>query len=136
MDKRKISILIPYKKIGNDILVFLQKRAKDAKRLPDWFGFWGGGAENDETPEEALKREIKEELDLNIKGYSYFGKYEFYKSIKDFYFLEVGEDFESKITVLEGEYGKFFSLDEIMSEEKLILEDKIVLDDFYRFINK
>lgn len=135
MDKRKISILIPYKKVGNDILVFLQKRAKDAKRLPDWFGFWGGGAENNENPEETLKREIKEELNIDVGDYSYFGKYEFYKSIKDFYFLEVGNDFESKITVLEGEYGKFFSQEEIMNEERLILEDKTVLNDFYRAIN-
>lgn len=136
IDKRKISILIPYKRIQDQIFVFLQKRSIDAKRLPGWFGFWGGGKENNETPDETLRREIKEELDLNLEGHSYFGKYEFYKSVKDFYFLEVGEDFESKIKVLEGDYGKFFSLSEIMSEEKLILEDKTVLDDFYKVIDK
>jgi hypothetical protein len=80
-------------------------------------------------------REIKEELNIDITGYSYFGKYEFYKSIKDFYFLEVGNDFETKVTVLEGDYGKFFSQDEVMKEEKLILEDKTVLNDFFRVIN-
>jgi tRNA A37 N6-isopentenylltransferase MiaA len=26
--------------------------------LPDFFGFFGGGAENDENPEETLQREI------------------------------------------------------------------------------
>ena len=36
------------------------------ERLPNYFGFWGGGTENNETPEEALLREIKEELVLDL----------------------------------------------------------------------
>jgi hypothetical protein len=33
--KRKVSILIPYILAEGNISVYLQKRAKDAKRLPD-----------------------------------------------------------------------------------------------------
>ena len=134
-EKRKISILIPYKISDEGVKVFLQKRSKNAERLPDWFGFWGGGTENNETPEETLKREIKEEMNIDIVGYSYFGKYEFYRSIKDFYTLKVDNSFESKIEIGEGEYGRFFSENEIRNEEKLILEDKTVLNDFFKNIN-
>lgn len=66
MEKSKISILIPYKIIDNQIFVYLQKRSADAERLPNYFGFWGGGAENNETPEETLLREIREEMGIEM----------------------------------------------------------------------
>ena len=135
-EQRSVSILIPYKKNEGGVVVFLQKRAKDAKRLPDWFGFFGGGSEGDENAEETLMREIKEELNFDVAGYKFLGHYEFLGSIKDIYFLEVDNTFESIIKIGEGEYGRFFSEDEIEKEEKLILEDKTVLGDFYRIINK
>lgn len=130
-NKRKISILIPYAIKDGNVLVFLQRRDKDAKRLPDYFGFFGGGAENDETPEETIHREIKEELDFTSTEFKYFKKYEFEGSIKDVFTLEVGNDFESTVTILEGQYGKWFSKEDIANEPKLIEDDKLVLREFY-----
>lgn len=133
-DKRKISILIPYKVVENEILVYLQKRSKDAKRLPDYFGFFGGGAENDENPEQALQREMNEEIGFVPTGYHFFKKYEFEKSTKNIFILEVPSGFEEKITILEGEYGKWFSRQEVLDEVKLIDEDKLVLQELYNFL--
>lgn len=128
--KRRVSILIPYKK-DNDIFVYLQKRSENAKRIPGYFGFFGGGAEEDESPEEALRREMKEEINFIPEDYVHFKQYEFNESIKYIFILEVDDDFEEKIIVLEGEYGKWFGEKDILQEPKLIEEDKIVLKDFY-----
>ncbi len=129
--KRLISILIPYRRNSDKFSVFLQKRSKDAKRLPDFFGFFGGGAENGENPEEALKREMMEEISFVPSGYDFLKKYEFPRSIKSIYYLEAGDEFEKQIEVKEGEYGKYFTEDEALSEPKLIEEDKIVLRDLF-----
>ena len=74
--KRHVSILIPYKIKDQQVLVFLQKREKDRKVLPGHFAFFGGKIEEGENPEEALDREIKEELCFNPKGQEFLGKYD------------------------------------------------------------
>jgi 8-oxo-dGTP pyrophosphatase MutT (NUDIX family) len=132
--KRIISILIPYQIKGQKIHVFLQKRGKDMERLPDFFGFFGGGKENEENSEETLLREIKEELDFRPNGYNLLGRYDFERSIKHIYILEVGDNFEKEVTVLEGEYGKYFDEEEALDEPRLIEEDKLVLRDLYKLL--
>lgn len=133
-DKRKISILIPYKIKDGDILVYLQKRSDNAKRLPGLFGFFGGGREGNECPEEVLVREIKEEMDFIPKNFTHFKVYEFEKSIKDIFVIEADDTFENGVTILEGDYGRWFGENETLNEPKFIEEDKIVLEDFYNFL--
>ena len=131
-NKRQAATLIPYRFQADKVLIYLQKKTKDAPRLPDHFCFFGGGIEGQETPEEALKREIEEELNFIPEGYEFLGKYEFPRTINHMFILKVNEDFEEQITVLEGEYGRFFNEDEALSEPKLIDEDKEILRDFYK----
>lgn len=57
---RNVSIIILYDK---DKKVLLQHRSDEAKRLPGYWAFFGGGIEAGETPEQAVKRETLEELD-------------------------------------------------------------------------
>jgi len=132
-NKRKISILVPYILEEGEVSVYLQKRSKNAKRLPDYFGFFGGGAEGDERPEEALRREMQEEIAFIPEGYAFFKEYDFERSIKSIFLLKVDRGFEQKVTVLEGEYGRWFTEQEALMERKLIDEDKIVLRDLYEF---
>jgi 8-oxo-dGTP pyrophosphatase MutT (NUDIX family) len=134
--KEKISIFIPYKIADGEVLVYLQKREKNAKTLPDFFGFFGGHAEGRETAEETLIREIQEEMSFLPAGYKFFDEYEFADSIKTFFTLKIDDDFENKIKINEGEYGKFFNKDEALNELKMIEEDKIVLRDFYKKLLK
>jgi len=128
--KRIISILIPYKIRDKKLLVYLQKRSKHAKRSPNYFGFFGGGRERDENPEEALRRELKEEIDFVPESCRYFRRFEFQVGIKDIFVVEVDDNFESQITILEGDYGKWFNEQEALEEPKMIEEDKIVLQAF------
>lgn len=59
---RDVSCFILYD--GERIL--LQHRSDDAFRFPGMHGMFGGGLEPGETPEEALVREVREELGLEL----------------------------------------------------------------------
>src|SRR3989344_4046764 len=59
MALRKVSALLLYNSEGK---ILLQHRSNDAKRLPGYWAFFGGGIEQGETPEQALQREALEEL--------------------------------------------------------------------------
>ena len=129
------SNLIPYKIVNGEVFVFLQKRDKNAKVLSDKCSFFGGKGEDNETPEQTLEREVKEELNFDVKNYSLLGKYDsvFIKDLKvNVYFTEVGDSFEKEIEVKEGEYGKFFSKEEVENEPDIIESDKQVIKDLYK----
>lgn len=133
-NKREASVLIPYYIKSSEIFVYLQKRGKEARVLPDYFSFFGGKLEKGESPEEALKREIKEELNIEISGYSFLGEYESSVDVSivlHMYAMEVTADFENTVTVSEGEYGKFFSKEEVLQEQKLIDSDKKIIKDLW-----
>jgi 8-oxo-dGTP diphosphatase len=67
MIKRKVATIIFYD--SNRLLI--QDRRERSKWGED-YGFFGGGIEEGETVEVALKREIKEELELDPKSYTLF----------------------------------------------------------------
>jgi 8-oxo-dGTP diphosphatase len=61
--KRRVSVLILYQADG---AILLQHRTKDAPTSPDHWSLFGGGIEEGETPEQAVRREILEELDYRV----------------------------------------------------------------------
>ena len=69
MKSRTIAIVIFYTD-KNEIM--LQNRKSMMKWGEEW-GFWGGGLDEGETKEEVAKREIKEELDYDVKNLKYIG---------------------------------------------------------------
>lgn len=130
-NKRKVSVLVPYKKENGLIYVFLQKRSDDAEREPGMFGFFGGGADGDENPEQALLREIKEELNIVLEKFDHFGTYYLPKTVVDVFITEVGSNFENEITVLEGDYGKWFNEEDFERERHIITGDLRILEELY-----
>ncbi len=87
MNKRKVAILLLYDK--NKIIM------QDRKEISKWgeeYAFFGGAIEKNETPQQALKREIKEELNLNVdelKNLEFFKHYkDVIEKIKDLFFLQ------------------------------------------------
>ncbi|OHA15886.1 MAG: hypothetical protein A3G52_03320 [Candidatus Taylorbacteria bacterium RIFCSPLOWO2_12_FULL_43_20] len=129
--KRQAAGLIPFKKLMNGAQVFLQKRGGDAPRFPGYFGFFGGGMEEGESPENALVREIKEEMDIDIESYNFFGTYDYGDDVNHIFTLEVDDNFENKVNILEGEYGKFFG-EKDLAGLKIVEIDKLVLLDFFK----
>jgi mutator protein MutT len=137
--KREVSILIPYTIKNTEVFVYLQKRGKEATVLPGHFSFFGGKIEEGESPAEALEREIKEELGFDVKHYNFLGQYQSFKDktvILNAYFANVSDNFEKEVTVMEGDYGKFFSEQEVLKEPMLIDSDKNILKDLYILLNK
>ena len=132
LDKRITAHLIPYKINKEGFFVYLQKRSGTASRNPGWYTIFGGGFEGEEKPEQAMLREIKEELNFIPSDYFYLGEYNDDYSISYYYAVLVSNEFESDIKINEGEYGKFLSLDEMKSETKLSENNKRVLADLYK----
>lgn len=65
MNSRRVALIVPYNK---DFEVILQRRKGFIEKPTDKdYGFFGGGLEEGESVEEALKREVKEELTLDLK---------------------------------------------------------------------
>jgi 8-oxo-dGTP diphosphatase len=127
--KRKAN-MVPYRLVENHYEFYLSYRSKTAKQYPNNWSFWGGGIEEDEIPEEALIREIQEELNWKPDKYELLGTY--YDSMpneKFIFFTKVDDDFNEQIEIRESQGGKFFTIDEIMDEIMIIPEDKKVLTD-------
>jgi 8-oxo-dGTP diphosphatase len=73
--------------------------------FPDHWDLIGGHVEEGETPEEALVREVKEELDIEITEFSFYKKYECltgdaYENIKYIYTGKINIPIE-EVTLLE-----------------------------------
>jgi 8-oxo-dGTP diphosphatase len=100
--------------------------------FPNHWDLIGGHVEEGETPGEALVREVKEELDIDIRDYTFFKKYECltcdaYENIKYIYTgkinLPIGE-----ITLLEGERAQYFSREEVPGLKFANIIKSIVMD--------
>lgn len=99
-----------------EILLYLRDN-KPGIPFPNHWDLIGGHVEEGETPEEALIREVKEELNIDLKEYTFYKKYECltgdaYENIKYIYSGKINLPLE-EITLLEGERPQFFSRDEI-----------------------
>lgn len=71
MVERKVSLIIFY---DQDKRILLQDRGGISKRGEEW-GFFGGGIEKGETPEQAMVRETEEELGFKLENFEYIGNY-------------------------------------------------------------
>jgi 8-oxo-dGTP diphosphatase len=100
--------------------------------FPDHWDLIGGHVEEGETPEEALIREVKEELNIDIKEYSFFRMYECltgdaYENIKYIYTGKINIPIE-EVTLLEGERPQYFSREEIPDVKFANIIKSIVMD--------
>jgi 8-oxo-dGTP pyrophosphatase MutT (NUDIX family) len=128
-NKRRTAHLIPYKINNGNICFFLQKRSENAERNPGYFCVFGGGIEGKENSEQGMLREIKEELSFVPNNYFYLGEYSDEFSISYYYAVKVEDNFEAVAKVQEGDYGRFFSEEEVENEAKLTENNKKILKD-------
>jgi mutator protein MutT len=132
MEHRKVSIILFYDDEGN---VLLQDR-KNKSRFGEEFGFFGGAIEKGETPEQALIREVKEELGIELKKFQFFKKY--YKELKNInksadlhLFLAPMPDL-NKVNVQEGK--KFLTTINDAINLNILTWDKDVLKEVQKYI--
>ncbi len=114
-----------------ELLLYLRDN-KPGIPFPLHWDLIGGHVEEGETPEEALIREVKEELDFDLKEYRFFRKYEClqgdaYPNVKYIYSGKLNIPIE-EITLLEGDHAKYFTRDEIPDVKFANMLKEIVLD--------
>lgn len=126
-EKRHTSILIPYYFKDGELYVFLQRRSANAPRNPNSLGGFGGGLEGEENNEEALLREMQEELEYTPVNYSLLGTFETYHSISNYYIEEVNENFEEIVTVHEGKGGEWHKAREVIARDDISPNTKKVI---------
>jgi len=100
--------------------------------FPNHWDLIGGHVEEGETPEEALIREVKEELDIDIKEYTFYKKYECltgdaYENTKYIYSGKINIPIE-EVTLLEGQRPQYFTKEEIPGVKFANIIKSIVLD--------
>ena len=127
---KKIAAII-FENENGEILLYLRDN-KPGIPFPQHWDLIGGHVEEGETPEEALVREVKEELDIELKEYKFFKKYECnegdaYPNIKYIYTGTINIPIE-KITLLEGDRPQYFHYDEIPGVKFANILKRVVMD--------
>lgn len=70
------------------LLVFFRRKLKDGKYIT-YYAIPGGHVEANETIEETVIRELKEEMNLDIELIDYLGNMEVYNQIEHYYFAKI-----------------------------------------------
>ncbi|MBI2629515.1 NUDIX domain-containing protein [Candidatus Pacearchaeota archaeon] len=102
--------------------ILLQLRDEHCKN-PNMWGIFGGGIEKGETPEEAIIREINEELSIHL-DMNHF-KLLIEKDIKNKRYYIFIADFVwdgKKVILNEGKSMKFFSCEDIKNKKNVVKE--------------
>jgi 8-oxo-dGTP diphosphatase len=133
---KKIAAIILENQDG-EFLLYLRDN-KLAIPFPDHWDLIGGHIEEGETPEQALEREVKEELGIEMKEYSFFRTYEClegdaYPNIKYIYSGKINIPIE-EITLYEGVRAAYFKKEDIPHVKfanilKSIVNDYIISTD-------
>jgi len=113
-------------------LLFYMRDNKPGIPFPQHWDLIGGHVEKGESPEQALIREVKEELNFDLREYKFFRKYsclhgDAYPNIKYIYSGRIHLAI-SEITLLEGDYARYFSKDEISELKFANILKNIVMD--------
>ncbi len=121
MDKRTVAVII------KDGKILLMHRIKNGR---EYFVFPGGGVEKDESIEDGIVREIKEELSLDIKIDKTLFQIE-NQDRTEFYFLvkeftgdpEIGGEEQERMNINNQYYPAWFKLSEITEIPNLYPEE-------------
>ncbi len=116
---------------NGEFLLYLRDNKPDIP-FPNHWDLIGGHVEEGETPEQALVREVKEELDIDLKDYSFYKKYECltgdaYENIKYIYSGKINLPIE-EVTLLEGVRPQYFSREEIPNVKFANILKSIVME--------
>jgi len=111
------------------VLLQLREKKKELE-FPDHWNLIGGSANDGETPEEALKREVEEELGIIIKGFSFFKKYIYEGMCEQYFFYAQLNLNPDEIKLTEGQKIAYFERNQLDSL-KLAFNARRVINDFF-----
>lgn len=114
----------------NQVLLFLRD---DKPGLP-YHNRWdvpGGHVEPDETPEECIVREMKEEMNIDLEDFHFLCRKEFTDRTEYTFWKEIELKIE-EINLMEGQRLKWFTQDEA-AETELAYGFNEIVEEFYHF---
>jgi 8-oxo-dGTP diphosphatase len=110
-NSKPIGTSIIFLNSSDDVLLMLRDDIPHIK-YPNMWDIPGGQAENDETPEKAIIREIKEEMDLDLTDIALFERREFSDRTEFTFWKRIDFDADD-IMLNEGQCIKWFNVHEI-----------------------
>jgi len=127
---KRISQII-FENEKGELLLYLRD-GKPGIPFPHHWDLIGGHIEENETPVEALIREVKEEINIDLKEYTFFREYlclegDAYPNIKYIYSGRIELPI-SELTLYEGEKLQYFKPEEIPDVKFANIIKKIVLE--------
>lgn len=134
-EKRPVASLTPYYQDSDGLHFYMQMRDTHVPNYPGRFGLFGGGVEQGETPETAMRREIEEELEFDAQGAIFFCHFEFCDTVHDSFVLRVEPAFERAVTVREGQYGAFLSEQEVRDDLRVTDTGRVILLQMAKWLN-
>ena len=111
-----------------EVLVLLRDD-KPTIRYPNHWDFLGGGVEEGEAPEQAVRRELKEELELELPNLKFLKAYHWPDQTEYIFHAKMELDV-SKTNLHEGQMIKFFPKKQLM-KMKLGFHDNEILRDLF-----
>jgi len=118
----------------------LQHRDENNKWNQDYWSEFGGQIEKEETPEEAAKRELKEELGIEAAELKFFKKYELQrkKGIYEQFVFTATLNPSLKDLKKQQKEGKDLALFTYEETRDLKMADytREILEDFFKFLKK
>jgi 8-oxo-dGTP diphosphatase len=112
----------------DQVLLFLRDD-NPAIPYPNMWDVPGGHVEDNETPNQCIVREMKEEMGMELDGFQVFSVEEFDDRIEHSFWKKENIDI-NKVVLTEGQYLKWFSEEEVKNTELAYGFNKI-LEDFY-----
>jgi 8-oxo-dGTP diphosphatase len=118
---RNVVVIVLYDK---DKKILLQHRTEDAKTPPGYWGFFGGGIEPGETPEQAIRRETMEELNYRLRNPRFILKNDFYWNgeMNEMHVFAEEYDQDKELTLWEGQGMGWYDLS-ALPESKMVAHD-------------
>ena len=127
MKLRRVALILFY---NDKKEILLQDRTGISKFGEEW-GQFGGSIEEGETPEQAVIRETKEELNFNLKEHKYIGEVNNQLRedlfVERYVFIAPLKNHLSSFTQLEGTHMQLFSIDEAR-KLKMVPGDEMVIE--------
>jgi ADP-ribose pyrophosphatase YjhB (NUDIX family) len=121
------AVFVPYRhKQSGEREFFLQKRDAHAPTHANQFAFWGGGIEKGELPQEAVDREEEEELCVQTPGKVYVAFLRMPDKVIHLFMAAVPRGYEDAVTVREGEYGKFMTLFDALTNVDMVPREVVL----------
>lgn len=127
-DRAKKGCSIIFVNDENEVLLLLRDDDPGIP-YPNMWDLPGGGVEADETPEEAIIREIKEEMNIDLEDVALYSVEAFPDRMEYTYYKRMNVDV-SEVPLTEGQRLEWFSQEEII-HLRLAFGFKKILDGFW-----